>query len=89
MSATALLQKAAQMGSTTSCNNSSTSASLLKAFGSVAGVGADVGGSSSSMTKSDLHPPPAVNFGGVFGHEDPMGAGNHLHDLVVNAYGEY
>ncbi|XP_069152153.1 protein indeterminate-domain 4, chloroplastic-like isoform X2 [Solanum lycopersicum] len=87
MSATALLQKAAQMGSTTSCNNSSTSVSLLKAFGSVAGVGAGVGGSSSSMTKSDLHPPPAVNFGGVFGHEDPMGAGNHLHDLVVNAYG--
>ncbi|XP_049401480.1 protein indeterminate-domain 6, chloroplastic-like [Solanum stenotomum] len=86
MSATALLQKAAQMGSTTSCNNS-TSASLLKAFGSVVSVGAGVGGSSSSAMKSDLHPPPAVNFGGVYGHEDPMSAGNHLHDLVVNAYG--
>ncbi|XP_055819145.1 protein indeterminate-domain 6, chloroplastic-like isoform X2 [Solanum dulcamara] len=85
MSATALLQKAAQMGSTTSCNNSSTSASLIKAFGSVVGVG----GSSSSTTKSDLHPPPAVNFGSVYGHEDPMSAGNHLHDLVVNAYGAH
>ncbi|KAF3676234.1 putative sugar transport protein 8-like [Capsicum annuum] len=89
MSATALLQKAAQMGSTTSCNNSSTSASLLKVFGSAPGAGASVGlgGSSSSGTKSDLHPPPPVNFAGVYGHENPMNTGNHLHDLVVNAYG--
>ncbi|KAK4380549.1 hypothetical protein RND71_002411 [Anisodus tanguticus] len=84
MSATALLQKAAQMGSTTSRNNSSTSASLLKAFGSAA---AAAGGSSSSAMKSDIHPPPAVNFGGVYGHDDSMSGGNHLHDLVVNAYG--
>ncbi|XP_009590871.1 protein indeterminate-domain 5, chloroplastic-like [Nicotiana tomentosiformis] len=71
MSATALLQKAAQMGSTTSNNNS---ASLLKAFGS-----------SSSATKSDIHPPPPVNFGNVV-YGDPLSE-NHLHDLVVNAYG--
>ncbi|CAN4087553.1 unnamed protein product [Withania somnifera] len=83
MSATALLQKAAQMGSTTSCNNSSTSASLLKAFGS-SGIDGGGEGYSSSATKFDLHPPPPVNFGGVY---DPMSAGNHLHDLVVNAYG--
>ncbi|PHU17350.1 Protein indeterminate-domain 6, chloroplastic [Capsicum chinense] len=53
MSATALLQKAAQMGSSTT-SNISTTASLLKAFGSTSG------GSSSSGTKSDHQ---ALNFG--------------------------
>lgn len=53
MSATALLQKAAQMGS--SCtSNISTTASLFKAFGSTSG------GSSSSGKKSDHQ---AFNFG--------------------------
>ncbi|OIT28235.1 hypothetical protein A4A49_22289 [Nicotiana attenuata] len=68
MSATALLQKAAQMGSTTS--NISTTASLLKAFGN----STIRGNSSSSDTKSDHQ---AVNFGDIFSDH----SGNHQRDI--------
>ncbi|XP_009762294.1 protein indeterminate-domain 5, chloroplastic-like isoform X1 [Nicotiana sylvestris] len=68
MSATALLQKAAQMGSTTS--NISTTALLLKAFGN----STNGGNSSSSGTKSDHQ---VVNFGDNFSDH----SGNHLHDI--------
>nr|XP_018626986.1 protein indeterminate-domain 5, chloroplastic-like isoform X2 [Nicotiana tomentosiformis] len=89
MSATALLQKAAQIGSTTS--NISTTASLLKAFGN----STNGGNSSSSGTKSDHQ---AVNFGDIFSDHSE----NHLPEIngeagnfgptgdivnVFNAYG--
>ncbi|MCD7466717.1 hypothetical protein HAX54_003680 [Datura stramonium] len=68
MSATALLQKAAQMGSSSS---TSTNASLFKAF-----VGS-TSGSSSSATKSDHH--QALNFGSEItdGVMNAYGGGSH------------
>ncbi|KAJ4827798.1 hypothetical protein Tsubulata_032260 [Turnera subulata] len=73
MSATALLQKAAQMGSTSSNNNINSSASLLRSFG---------GGSSSSGNKAtgDRAPPPVSgNFGAMFGENE---SNQQLHELM-------
>lgn len=76
MSATALLQKAAQLGSTTS----NSSASLLKSFGSA---------SSSSGTKSE-NPLNSASFGSVYGdhhHQHHNSSSNHLHELVNSITG--
>ncbi|XP_068639716.1 protein indeterminate-domain 5, chloroplastic-like [Aristolochia californica] len=78
MSATALLQKAAQMGATTSSN----SASMLRGFGGG-------GGSSSSGTKPDRPHLSSSNFRGSFGGggggdtmRSQMENETHLQDLM-------
>ncbi|KAM7255163.1 hypothetical protein ACFE04_020404 [Oxalis oulophora] len=66
MSATALLQKAAQLGSTSSSN---TSASLLRSFGS---------STKTNMNKASDHQQPMGNFGGIFNENYE----NNFHDLM-------
>ncbi|KAK4423323.1 protein indeterminate-domain 5, chloroplastic [Sesamum alatum] len=74
MSATALLQKAAQLGSTTSNAGAS---SLLKSFGKSS---ADDHPSSLDVSHSFGGGSSAGVFGG-----NMNGGGNHLHDLVINS----
>ncbi|KAL2233218.1 UNVERIFIED_CONTAM: Protein indeterminate-domain 5, chloroplastic [Sesamum indicum] len=74
MSATALLQKAAQLGSTTSNPGAS---SLLKSFGKSS---TDDHHSSLDVGHSFAGGSPAAVFGGNIN-----GGGNHLHDLVMNS----
>ncbi|XP_059649818.1 protein indeterminate-domain 5, chloroplastic isoform X2 [Cornus florida] len=68
MSATALLQKAAQIGSTTSKNSAS---QMLRDFGS----------SSTAGTKSD-RPPLAANFSGLFGDNHESNINNLMNSLA-------
>ncbi|KAL3502176.1 hypothetical protein ACH5RR_036625 [Cinchona calisaya] len=72
LSATALLQKAAQLGSKTS-NNSGTL--LMKTFGS----------GSSSSTKSDHNPLNFAPFGSIF--SDHHNNGSHMNDLMSSFTG--
>nr|XP_027066724.1 protein indeterminate-domain 5, chloroplastic-like [Coffea arabica]XP_027096810.1 protein indeterminate-domain 5, chloroplastic-like [Coffea arabica] len=71
MSATALLQKAAQLSSTTS----NSTGAFLKSFTS---------GASSSGTKPDPDPISSTQFGGIFGDYN---TGNHIYEFMSSITG--
>lgn len=73
MSATALLLKAAQMGSTTSNTNSGASL-LMRSFGSSSSAGEN------KLMNNTAPMPVSTNFGGMFG--DNMNGNNNFNELM-------
>ncbi|GMH25093.1 hypothetical protein Nepgr_026936 [Nepenthes gracilis] len=90
MSATALLQKAAQMGSTSSSLNHPAASSLLRGYRLSSFSGSGIC-NANGLTRSDIEVAPPLGFGSMLGvgkSDHDQNEGSYLHHLMSSLSGE-